>query len=112
MICSTCGTPIPEHHLDCLACCAQKYFEELRDRQRDFLPQVVAEKLDVRLAKTQSNVRHILLFGSDRITYCGQDLDRYQRKYCEYDAGRLVPSICPACRQEFTKAIEEVIGTP
>jgi hypothetical protein len=107
--CPHCGAAIQEDHLFCSACLALRSFKELLARQRELLPGVAAGNRELRVAKVVGNVTHILLFGSDRQSWCGAIFDRYKISYCLLPL--TPPGTCSTCREQLLKAIETAQAT-
>ena len=105
MTCPVCRNTITG--LSCFACAMNKAREAAFARQQQWLPSILANRMDVLVARTKHDAFHIVLSGMRERTWCWADTKDMKLKPLPWYEAEAQP-LCQKCREAFVAATKEV----
>jgi hypothetical protein len=103
-MCAVCRCVIPDKHLFCQACLLKKNLVELMEQQREYMPAVENNQMELRLAQLAGGLRHVLLMRSTSRTFCGKVAEHYKRSSALL--GKLPVGTCKECLSAMASVME------
>jgi hypothetical protein len=111
VICLECHVAMPDNQLLCRSCAEKKSYRVNLERQKMFLPEVVANRVELTLVQANKwSQKHIQLFQAPTLLYCGSTSEGGKKLYAKLDVvlDKLQPEVCVLCRNRLKELIEEV----